>query len=50
MIVLISVCPVLRSLPTMGVLVSAANSTIAGMSHDRFGAPLANGMPSFSAA
>ena len=50
MIVLISVCPVLMSLPQIGALVCAASSSIAGMSTVRFGAPLANGMPSFSAA
>ena len=43
--VFISVCPVLKSLPPMGVPVFSASSTIAGMSHVRFGAPLTKGMP-----
>ena len=49
--VLISVWPVLKSLPQIGTLVLgrvAARS--AGMSTVRFGAPLANGTPSSSAA
>ena len=50
MIVLISVCPVFMSLPASGDLVRAASSSIAGTSAVRFGAALANGIPSRSAA
>ncbi len=50
MIVLISVWPVFMSLPASGAWVRAASSSIAGMSAVRFGAALANGMPSRSAA
>ena len=50
MIVFISVCPVLRSLPHIGEPVCAASSTIAGMSAVRLGAAFAYGMPSLIAA
>ena len=50
MIVLISVCPVFMSLPATGAPVRAASSSIAGTSAVRFGAALANGIPSRSAA
>ena len=50
MIVLISVWPVLRSLPANGELVFAASSTSAGMSALRFGAAFAYGIPSLIAA
>ena len=50
MIVLISVCPVFRSLPASGEPVFAASSTSAGMSAVRFGAAFAYGMPSRIAA
>ena len=50
MIVLISVCPVFMSLPARGDPFIAASSSIAGMSAVRFGAALAKGMPSLSAA
>ena len=50
MIVLISVWPVFMSLPQIGEPVFAASSSIAGMSAVRFGAALANGMPSLIAA
>ena len=50
MIVLISVCPVFRSLPAIGVSVLAASATSAGMSALRFGAAFAYGMPSLIAA
>ena len=49
--VFISVWPVLKSLPQMGMLVLGRRSSrSAGMSTVRFGAPLANGTPSSSAA
>ena len=48
--VLISVWPVLKSFPEIGTLCSVAYSRKAGMSTVRFGAPLANGTPSCSAA
>ena len=48
-IVFISVCPVLKSLPQIGVPVFLASSSIAGKSHERFGAPLAYGMPALIA-
>ena len=50
MIVLISVWPVFMSLPASGDLCCAASSSMAGMSAVRFGAALANGMPSLIAA
>ena len=50
MIVLISVCPVLKSLPASGQPCSWASAIRAGMSTVRFGAPFTKGMPSFSAA
>ena len=48
--VLISVCPVLKSLPQIGAPIFFESSCSAGMSTVRFGAPFANGIPSFSAA
>ncbi len=45
-----SVWPVLKSLPQIGRPWSVASFTIAGMSTVRFGAPLAKGTPSISAA
>ena len=48
--VLISVWPVLKSLPLIGTLCSVANWRSTGVSTARFGAPLANGTPSSSAA
>ena len=48
--VLMSVWPVLKSLPEIGTLCSVAYSCRAGMSTVRLGAPLANGTPSWSAA
>ena len=48
--VLISVWPVLKSLPEMGMLRSVASWRSAGMSTVRFGAPLAKGTPSSRAA
>ena len=48
--VLSSVWPVLKSLPQIGTPWSVASLRSAGMSTVRFGAPLANGMPSISAA
>ncbi len=50
MTVLSQVCPVLKSLPEIGTPFSFASSTSAGMSTQRFGAPLQNGTPSMSAA
>ena len=50
MIVFISVWPVLKSLPAMGTPFSSASSVIAGMSTQRFGAPLPNGTPEEIAA
>jgi hypothetical protein len=50
MIVFISVWPVLKSLPAIGTPDSFARSESAGMSTQRFGAPLANGMPERIAA
>ena len=41
MIVLISVCPVLKSFPAIGTPRSSASFTSAGKSTDRLGAPLA---------
>src|SRR4051794_34163377 len=49
-IVLMSVCPVFRSLPARGDLVCAASATRAGMSAVRFGAAFVYGMPSRIAA
>ncbi len=48
--VFISVWPVLKSLPQIGTPRSLASVSIAGMSTVRFGAPLAKGTPSISAA
>jgi hypothetical protein len=48
--VLISVWPVLKSLPQIGTPLSFASSMSAGCRTVRFGAPLANGTPSMSAA
>ena len=48
--VFMNVWPVLKSLPQMGTLRSRASSSSAGVSVVRFGAPLANGTPDFSAA
>ena len=50
MIVLMSVWPVFRSLPTTGVRVSAASWSSAGTSALRFGAAFAYGTPSLRAA
>jgi hypothetical protein len=50
MMVLMRVCPVLRSLPARGVFVLAARATRAGISAVKFGAALAYGMPSRMAA
>jgi hypothetical protein len=50
MTVLISVCPVFRSLPAIGDLVSLDSCSNAGTSALRFGAPLAYGMLSLMAA
>jgi hypothetical protein len=44
------VWPVLKSLPPMGTPLLRASCSIAGKSQVRFGAPLANGTPSISAA
>ncbi len=41
MIVFMRVCPVLKSLPAIGTPFARAISLNAGMSTDRFGAPLA---------
>ena len=49
-VVLSSVWPVLKSLPQIGSPRSFASLTSAGMSTVRFGAPLASGTPSISAA
>ena len=49
-IVFINVCPVLKSLPAMGVFVLFASSCNAGISTVRLGAPLAKGIPIFNAA
>jgi hypothetical protein len=48
--VLTIVWPVLKSLPQIGTPWSEANWRSAGTSTVRFGAPLANGTPSSSAA
>ena len=48
--VFINVWPVLKSLPQMGAAFCFESSIIAGTSTVRFGAPLANGTPSFIAA
>ena len=48
--VLISVWPVLKSLPEMARRRSVAKSRSAGVSTVRFGAPLQNGTPSSRAA
>ena len=48
--VLISVCPVLKSLPEIARLRSVAKSRSTGVSTVRLGAPLQNGTPSSSAA
>ena len=48
--VFINVCPVLKSLPQMGAAFFFESSIIAGISTVRFGAPLAKGTPSLSAA
>ena len=48
--VLIKVCPVLKSLPQIGTPSRAANSVIAGKSTVMLGAPFANGVPVISAA
>ena len=48
--VFISVWPVLKSLPQIGASICLRSSSMAGMSTVRFGAPLAKGTPSFSAA
>ncbi len=48
--VFMKVWPVLKSLPQIGNLRSRASSSSAGVSVVRFGAPLANGTPLFSAA
>ena len=50
MIVLINVCPVLRSLPISGERVFAASSSSAGTSALKLGAAFAYGMPSLIAA
>ena len=50
MTVLMSVWPVLKSLPVIGTWCLCARSIIAGTSTDRFGAPFAYGTPSISAA
>ena len=47
--VFISVWPVLKSLPEIGVPVFFASSSIAGKSADRFGAPLLYGIPALIA-
>ena len=49
-IVLISVCPVLKSLPPMGTPSRDASSVSAGTSTVRFGAPFAKGTPLLIAA
>ena len=41
MMVFMSVCPVLKSLPQTGTLFFLASSSMAGMSAERLGAPLA---------
>jgi hypothetical protein len=48
--VFMKVCPVLKSLPVMGALFLRESSCITGRSTVRFGAPMANGTPSCSAA
>jgi hypothetical protein len=48
--VFIKVCPVLKSLPQIGTPLSSASFVSAGISTDRFGAPLANGTPDLRAA
>ena len=50
MTVFISVWPVLKSLPAMATWCSRASSPAAGKSTARFGAPFANGTPSFRQA
>jgi hypothetical protein len=50
MIVLISVCPVFRSLPHIGEPVCCASWISAGTSALRFGAAFAYGIPSLIAA
>ena len=45
-----SVCPVLKSLPAMGICVRSANCHMAGISTVVFGAPITKGQPSASAA
>ena len=47
---LTNVCPVLKSLPAIGIRVFSANSHIAGMSTVVLGAPMINGQPSVNAA
>ncbi len=44
------VWPVLKSLPPIATPLSLASCSMAGMSQQRFGAPLANGTPSMIAA
>ena len=46
MMVFIQVWPVLKSLPEIGTPRSLASCTSAGISTERFGAPLQNGTPS----
>ena len=48
--VFISVWPVLKSLPQIGMRQISASSTNAGISTVKFGAPFANGTPDFRAA
>ena len=48
--VFMKVCPVLKSLPQMGAAFFFDSSIMAGRSTVRFGAPLAKGTPSLSAA
>ncbi len=48
--VLIKVCPVLKSLPQIGASFFRDNSSITGRSTVRFGAPLAKGTPSINEA
>ncbi len=45
-----SVCPVLKSLPAMGMPVCSDSSHMAGMSTVVLGAPMMKGAPSLSAA
>jgi hypothetical protein len=48
--VFMNVWPVLKSFPQTGILRSRASPAAPGVSVVRFGAPLANGTPLFSAA